>query len=267
MDENMIKAVALAGGGVVIGGVGGYFFAKARLRAKYEAQLENDIKSVKDAYRLLRKEGEYQTPEAAAAAAGIEVVETTETVEKTEYRETLETLEYNPPEETEPSPFVDMSKENPWEPDEAVMARLKEHVESHGGLEPLPNNVFLASELAPVDTPDPDHPYVITIDEFMEDNGYSKNTVTYYEVDDVLVDEREMPIDDIENTVGTRNLDRFGQPGGPSKDANMVHVRNERIDVDFEVLRAKGSYAEMVLGIELEGAASDKSPRKFREDE
>lgn len=108
---------------------------------------------------------------------------------------------------------------------------------------------------------DPNEPYVISVDEYMNDReNYDKNTVTYFEVDDVLVDEREQVIPDVENTVGIDSLTKFGHN---SNDKNVVYVRNERIEADFEVLLDTRSYSETVLGIR-----EDKELRRMRgEDE
>lgn len=95
-----------------------------------------------------------------------------------------------------------------------------------------------------------DEPYVISVDEYMNDREeYDKNTVTYFEVDDVLVDEREQVIPDVDNTVGTDCLTKFGHK---SNDNKVVYVRNERLEADFEILLDTRSYSETVLGIREE---------------
>lgn len=96
----------------------------------------------------------------------------------------------------------------------------------------------------------PDEPYVISVDEYMNDHEeYDKNTVTYFEADDVLVDEREQVIPDVEQTVGTDSLTKFGHM---SNDNKVVYVRNERLEADFEILLDTRSYSETVLGIREE---------------
>lgn len=226
MDKRLIRDAVLLGGGLIVGGASGYFFTKKALERKFEAQFEEDLRTVKDAYRILRKQDEFSTPEEAAAALGVEVV--AEEAPEEDYRETVEALEYSPPEETEPSPYRNF--------DETEATRS--------------SNVFLSAEVPAVDVPDPTRPYVISIEEFCEDNGYEKNCLNYFVRDDVLIDERELPIDDVDRTVGTFNLaNLFGDDNGLSKDANVIYIRNERLEVDFEITRAHGSFAETILGL------------------
>lgn len=89
-------------------------------------------------------------------------------------------------------------------------------------------------------------PYILSQEEFMQGDfeQRSQTTLTYYEGDHVLADEREQPIDNINRVVGEENL-KFGHASG---DANIVYIRNEYLDVDFEVLRSTGSYSQEVLG-------------------
>lgn len=108
---------------------------------------------------------------------------------------------------------------------------------------------------------DPDHPYVISFEEFMADEPeYTKVNVTYFEEDDCLCDDREEILPDIEGTVGSDALTRFGFR---SDSRDIVYVRNEKMGVDFEVARDPRSYQEIVMGIRPEG----KKIRKMRDDD
>lgn len=92
-------------------------------------------------------------------------------------------------------------------------------------------------------------PYVISSEEYSHDEPeFDKITISYYEEDDTLCDDRERPIDDIEGLIGDA-LSHFGEK---SNDRNIVYVRNHRISSDFEVLRETGEYAVRVLGLEKE---------------
>ena len=91
-----------------------------------------------------------------------------------------------------------------------------------------------------------EEPYIITVDEFMEAiPNYDKLSFTYFEGDDILADEREKPITEINATVGEDHLTMFGRF---SKDKNIVYVRNERIETDFEITRDEQSFGEVVAG-------------------
>lgn len=90
---------------------------------------------------------------------------------------------------------------------------------------------------------DSSFPYIISSEEFNDaDLDFNQNTLTYYEVDRVLVDERDQPLE--VGTVGEHNL-QFGNASG---DQNIVYIRNHHLEVDFEICRSYGSYAVEVLG-------------------
>ncbi len=91
-------------------------------------------------------------------------------------------------------------------------------------------------------------PYLISHDEFHNtETEWDKSSITYYEDDDVLTDERDMPVDDIEYLIGEKHLDFFGLRSGGDK--NQVFIRNPQISTDYEVTRNASSYTEIVLGI------------------
>ena len=110
-----------------------------------------------------------------------------------------------------------------------------------------------------IDREDPEHPHVITYEEFAHDHSeYEKLTLAYFEEDDVLADSDGM-IDDTEYIVGSVALRRFGVG---SHDPNIVYVRNPKIEVDFEIVKSNKSYVETILGVPPE--PRDKRPRKMR---
>lgn len=102
-------------------------------------------------------------------------------------------------------------------------------------------------------------PYVITLEAFVANpNEHDQQSITYFEGDDVLIDERNVPIEDIDSYIGLAALDRFGYG---SKNPDVVYVRNERISMDLEVTRQSGSYERMFVG---EIRHSDRRIRKFK---
>lgn len=99
-------------------------------------------------------------------------------------------------------------------------------------------------------------PYIIHIEEFEnEEAGFSQSTLTYYEGDDILVDERETPVYNHSQVVGEL---RFGHG---SNDQNVVYVRNEKLHADYEVLRDSGYYSVEVLGQQMEDDLVDSEIR------
>lgn len=102
----------------------------------------------------------------------------------------------------------------------------------------------------------PDIPYVIHYDERGEFADYTDMTLTYYEADDVLCNERDeiVPPEEREKLVGERNLERFGHG---SNDANIVFIRNDSTELEIEVIKSPNSYAEEVHG--FTHSANDRS--------
>lgn len=82
-----------------------------------------------------------------------------------------------------------------------------------------------------------DAPYVIPPDEFGEYLGYETVSLTYYNADGYLVDEEDEPIEDVESIVGVESLDHFGE-----WEDDAVHVRNDRLKTDYEILLDPGYY-------------------------
>ena len=105
-------------------------------------------------------------------------------------------------------------------------------------------------------------PFILHKNEFFQNEiDYRQETLIYYEEDDVLTDERDEVIDDVDKCIGAENLSRFGHG---SSDNNVVYVRNPVMEMDYEVVRRKGSYVREVLGF-IEHS-EPKRPRKFRRD-
>jgi hypothetical protein len=91
---------------------------------------------------------------------------------------------------------------------------------------------------------DPEEPYVIHMDEFLEnESGYSQTTVEYYQGDDTMADENDVPIDHYQAIFG------FLKFGHGSNSRHTVYIRNDRLQAEYEVLLNFGSFREEVLGI------------------
>ena len=76
-----------------------------------------------------------------------------------------------------------------------------------------------------------ERPYVISPDEFGEKDGYENVTLTYY-ADGVLTDYFDNVISNIDEVVGFDSLDHFGE-----YEDDVVFVRNEKMETDYEILR------------------------------
>lgn len=110
-----------------------------------------------------------------------------------------------------------------------------------------------------VDFAHPKPPYIIDEDEFAEDIIFEKVTITYYEGDDTLCDTDES-IMKIEDIIGREALDE-----GFIDD--ILYVRNEKLGIDYEVVREQGAYSEIVLGLGYESSGRERFPKKRRFDD
>lgn len=83
-------------------------------------------------------------------------------------------------------------------------------------------------------------PYVISPDEFAEIREYKAISLTYFS-DGVLTDNKYDPIEDVDDVVGYDSLDHFGD-----YEDDSVHVRNDRLKTDFEILLDPRKYSDFI---------------------
>lgn len=88
----------------------------------------------------------------------------------------------------------------------------------------------------------PDGPRIIPPDLFGSEEGYDEINLTCY-ADGTLTDDADRIMDetDIENTVGRESLKHFGE-----YEEDAVHVRNDRLKADYEILMDARSYGEVL---------------------
>lgn len=93
-----------------------------------------------------------------------------------------------------------------------------------------------------------DVPYVIHRDERYEAEGYSTESLTYYEQDDVVCNDRDEIMDPAtrDTLLGEDNLSKFGHGSG---DPAIVYIQNDELEIVYEVVRSPNSYAEEVHGL------------------
>lgn len=212
-DMGMVLYGSIIGtaGGLVVG----YFFAKSRLETKYEKLLQDELDEMRDHFRARETARQEQT-------------------EKPDLQERVEALGYA----TKSAPDIETPEVEVPEPQVTNV-----FVENERGLstEVWDYDRELASRTA-------DRPYVIHKQEFMDSpDEYDQMTLTYFVQDDVLANQADQRMDDIDERVALENLEKFGHG---SEDANVVYVRNDRLKLDFEILRSGGSYTAEVLNVE-----------------
>lgn len=225
--------------GSLIGTVGGiavgYFLAKSRLETKYRQIADDEIDEMREHFR--RRETAKQ--------------------EKPEIDDVVEKLGYK-------QPATDAEDERPPHVEIDV-----EKVEKRNVFETQPpSEEELGKPLAEEPAIEWDYqtemkarsdkkPYVIHLDEFKENvTGNEQATYTYYAGDDVLADERDVPIDNMDELIGLENLDKFGHG---SEDPSVVYVRNESLSMDMEICRSTGEYAK-----EVHAMPAEEDPEELR---
>lgn len=104
-----------------------------------------------------------------------------------------------------------------------------EEVARHDKYEKILNdNGYYYDKKGETVTVEDDAPYVISPDEFGE-TTHETIYLTYY-ADRVLADDVDDIVDDIEGTVGSKSLLKFGE-----YEEQIVHVRNDIIETDYEI--------------------------------
>jgi hypothetical protein len=203
MSNKLSNAISFTAG-ILVGGVAGYFATKQFLTKMFEQELQEEIDDVKRYYKLLRKEGDFSSPETV----------------KPSYNDVVKPYQFEEPQDPANNEYDESAEESI----------------------------------------DKEKPYIISLEEFMEERtDLDKLTLTYYEGDDVLCDERDVAILDYEKSIGDEALSKFGHL---SKDPNVVYVRNEKSEADYEIVKDQRSFSEAVLGIREE-----KEVRRMREDD
>jgi hypothetical protein len=238
----MNKSLQIAGVSIVSAAVGlaiGYKVAEKRLTAQFEERLQNEEELMRVYFTTNTQVKKYKTPEEAVAdlipeeelnaPEAEKVVDPRERQQKVQYNKIVTEQKYDP------ADHFDEAEQGALAAEEVLVRK----------------NVF--------NTPiDKSLPYVISQDDFMGNaTGFDQATLTYYS-DGTLSDEKEDIIEDQRMTVGVSLDVRFGEE---SSDENTVHIRNESLRMEFEVVRSDRSYAEDVLG---QGAVPETPQARLR---
>jgi len=238
-----------------------YRVTKRRLDKEYREIIDREILEARKFYSALNKRDAYASPELVMKEVGLDNAvkalnnyQGLASVVETDEEKELEATTFYPGFKAENEP-VTQSQLNYKRLQELSTKRVKAPIveeNEHSTRRPLMENS------------DTTAPYIITVEEFLDASNADARasiTLTYYTEDDVLADDKDIPIDNIDETIGTENLAHFGEDSG---DGNIVYVRNDHLDVDFEVIRHQGNYAELVHGIAKEPR---RRARKFRGDD
>lgn len=247
--NNPLVLVAVLTAGIAIGGFAAYKITKKRLTDEFDEELSEQIAAAKHFHSRLAKEGEFESPESAVKALVPE--EVVEAVQAYQGRE--KAVAYDKPDTiVDPRPPVEVVVEE---------VEVTQNVFVQAKKENDPRDWDYNAEIADREL-HPDIPYAISFEEFNENTeGHEQVTFTYYEADDTLVDAQDRPIDNTDYTIGNDNLNRFGHGSG---DPNVVYIRNNKITMDFEVVRDHGSYSKAIFGTEPEQSLQHSRRRPNR---
>lgn len=245
MNKLTIAVLSAVGGGVV-GGAVTYFTVNKALRTRYEDWANAEIDDVKRRYAQLNEEGkrsfieqaENPSPEVLAA------------VEKG--KALIEAMGYSgegTPEDPEETPHPTLSIfDQGVDPDEEEEPYLQA---MDNGYQAVDGEPFLISEA----------------EYFENEPDYQLDTLTYYEMDDTLTDDKNSQIDRVEETIGVRHLGMF--PTNRSGDKTSLYIRNDDHETLYEIILVEQSYAAVILGMseeELGLKEPKRKPRKMPKD-
>lgn len=224
MNKQMTVAIGVSSViSLAAGSCAGFFVARTRMEKLYSKRAAEEIEEAKKFYSAMYKRPPYETP-GSAAEIMIPVKDAAEAIKN--YQGVADSEDPLVAE-------VEASAAQSFAVEKSIFQDAVSQVDPEDWALEIANR----SETSP---------YVISGEEFLQgEKDYQQTTLTYYDGDDVLADERDQPVEKVNQTVGEKNLLRFGQM---SNDRNVVYVRNDVMDLDFEILRSEGKYSEEVLG-------------------
>lgn len=212
------RLIVTAVAGLLVGGCIGYKIAEKRLVSEFEKQLDKETNLLRRMYKP-----EYETPEDMVKKLHGEAARNV--MSDPVYAAAVEAMaEYQNP---DPVAYHKIREsgvtvvKDPAAEEIVTTRRIFEPVDDRGEI------------------------YVLTGEEYeAEEAGYEHVTWTYYAKDGVVTDIHEDRIEDYANFLGTGFVEQFG---AKNDDPNVVHVRNEIVMIDYEIVRSEGSYTEEVL--------------------
>jgi len=271
------NSVLIAGAAVVglgLGAAGGYFFAKKKLAAAYEEQIATDLREAKEHWTRMTKtneDGSVLTPmqvlaEAHGRGALDEALST-----RAEYagEAVLDDAGMDLQESALAAKAEARLQSGAVEVSEAVEEKMAEPIKEV--TKTVTKTIFTEPKGSPLVDLDMDiegvlrsreTPYVITHDEYFEnETDFVQSSLSYFDGDGVVADDKSQPIRDHEAMIGEDTLEKFGVG---SKDGNIVYVRNENLEVDFEIVRSFGKYTVEALGFDEPDTLSHSDRRRRR---
>lgn len=206
-----MKEFLIFSGGVIIGCVTTYFV----LKDQFEEDLQEQIEDVKHAYaeavdRIYADKYHTEKTEEESVEEADPIIEKSSIDDtKDEYKGKVQYLAY----------------------DKMGLSEADQEAESEESSDVDPEAEFPQDDA-------PGVPYVISAQQFATEYPFfDKVTLEYYEHNGILVDEDGVHVEDIDETIGKDSLMRIGE-----YEPDVVYVRNEELNVDFEVCRIRRDF-------------------------
>lgn len=259
MNTKIINTIGAYAIGALVGGYGGYLIGRLVAQKIWEDQIVNDDISIDG------KPYSEWVKEIDEMEENLKSKEKPEEVTEEPVNEENKTASTRKRHKSKNGNKKDYTKyyEKPGSPEETVKTLIPPGSWIKNG--DLPKDVL--EELNPEENeladllPDGDEPYIIDVGTFDADESvFEKQELYYYEGDDTLADMSDNVIKNPEKTVGGLALQNFGKG---SKDPDIVYVRDENNQIDYEILRTKKSYAEEVMGL-IQQEEIEEQPKKSK---
>ena len=232
MNSNGISKAVYFTAGLCIGGGAAYILVKKR----YRLLAEEEIASVKEAFQRINEVKTRQTADDWSSQPDPEADNS-----KEEYVEVLYHAGYST-----------VSNEVPKD----VVARQVVDVDIDAEEETVEVHVSQFER-------DPKKPYEIDVSDFMT-SEFDTISLTYWVEDEMLVDERDSQVEDTDSTIGLHLLEQLKNM---TEDGATIYIRNERLEVDFEVVRSPGSFGDTLVNPnDTNTHWDDKRPKLKRSD-
>jgi hypothetical protein len=256
MDKNIINAAVLS----AVGGLGlGYALGRRRSSRAFDKAVAESSEEYREHFlrerteleeRILDQETVYEkkltefsivaadaTNALTAYRGEQDLIQAADEISQRESMLTAEEMDYDKTEDEglTPDPEPVPQLEAPWQPDPR---NAPSPMRKPTPPKPKPREPYV----------DKSKPYVVPVQEFLEnESNWSQSTLTYYEGDDTLADDKDAIMDDRSRLVlvGT-NLSDFGKL---SDSENSVYIKNEKMMLYIEVVKSEGKYSEEVAGL------------------
>lgn len=242
MNNTVIKNVAFVASGALFGALGGYLVAKKVLSDKFETELQEYKVSIED--RITEAKAKMDIYENAGLS-----FETAKLIAE-KNQKALEAKEAKLREEQKDISVVQQNYAKKYEEAKSKVKQVDPEPFMEM-IEKAPKSLEEIIDTAEVEDFTPDtkpvaaDPYLISVDQFADENDdYRKASCTYYTEDKVICEtSHNEKIDP--RYVGQDNLDML-----ENSDIDILYVRNEYLQIDYEIDKYDGSYSYEVLGEE-----------------